>query len=47
MYFDYNKPLIARIFPDQLKIAKVIPIYKKGNRTLVDIYRPVSLLSSI
>ena len=38
-----NQSLITGIFPDQLKI----PIYKKGEYTLVDNYRPVSLLSSI
>ena len=42
-----NQSLIREIFPDQLKNAKVIPIYKKGLHTLVGNYRPISLLSSI
>lgn len=34
-------------FPDQLKVAKIIPIYKqKGEKTLVNNYRPISILSS-
>jgi len=33
------------IVPDQLKIAKVIPIYKKGDNKLACNYRPISLLS--
>ena len=42
-----NQSLITGIFPDQLRIAIVIPIYNKRDHTLVDNYRPVSLLSSI
>ena len=34
------------IFPDQLKLAKVIPIHKEGPKTNVSNYRPISLLSS-
>ena len=33
------------IFPDKLKIAKVIPKYKTGSNQSVENYRPISLLS--
>ena len=33
------------IFPDELKIAKVIPKYKTGSNQSVENYRPISLLS--
>ena len=42
-----NQSLMTGKFPDNLKIAKVIPLYKKENSELVDNYRPVSLLSAI
>ena len=31
-------------FPNILKIAKVIPMYKSGNKSLTENYRPISLL---
>ena len=32
-------------FPDELKLAKVIPIYKSGEKQMIENYRPISVLS--
>ena len=42
-----NQSLCTGIFPDKLKIAKVIPLYKKDDNKSFGNYRPISLLSSI
>ena len=40
----YNVYMNLGIFPDILKTSKITPIYKKGNRELIENYRPVSTL---
>ena len=42
-----NQSLKTGIFPEKLKLAKLIPLYKKGDASLFGNYRPISLLPSI
>ena len=42
-----NQTLASGIFPDTLKIAKIIPLFKKGDKTLLENYRPISILPAI
>ena len=42
-----NRSISSGVFPDSLKIAKVVPIYKHGSRTNIVNYRPISLLPVI
>ena len=42
-----NQSLSTGIFPDRLKIPKVIPLFKKGDEHILDNYRPISLLKAI
>ena len=39
-----NQSLSTGIFPDKLKIAKIIPLFKKEDPHKLDNYRPISLL---
>jgi hypothetical protein len=41
----YNASLESGIFQDQLKIAKVVPLYKKEDKRDIQNYRPIALLS--
>ena len=41
----YNYSFSNGLVPDQFKLARVIPIHKKGPQTLMNNHRPISLLS--
>ena len=40
----FNKSLSTGVFPEALKVAKVVPLYKKNCKQNIDNYRPVAIL---
>ena len=44
---DFNLSLMTGFHPDCLKVAKMIPVFKKGCHHIASNYRPISLLSNI
>ena len=42
-----NQSLHQGLFPEALKLAKVIPLFKKGDSSCFNNYRPISLLLSV
>jgi len=45
LVYLYNLSFETGIVPGKLKIAKVVPVYKSGDSSLPNNYRPISLLS--
>ena len=46
IFHIFNLSFSTCVVPAQFKIAKVIPIFKAGDKSSMDNYRPISLLSS-
>ena len=40
-----NMSFMEGVFPSELKLAKVVPIFKSGDSTKMSNYRPISILS--
>ena len=47
LVIDFNKAISTGTFPQHMKLADVIPLFKKDIRQLKENYRPVSLLSAL
>ena len=43
----FNDSLSSALFPDDWKCARVTPLFKQGERTDVNNYRPISVISII
>ena len=40
----FNRSIVTGIFPDEWKLSKVFPLFKQGNRSDLDNYRPISVI---
>ena len=47
LYNNFNSCLKSGMFPDELKLAEVVPVYKKNDKKDKSNYRPISILSNI
>ena len=43
----FNAAILDGVFPNELKLANVVPVFKKGDSTIKDNYRPISILPSL
>ena len=43
----FNQSLIKGIYPDDWKIAKVVPVFKNGPKNSLNNYRPISIISAV
>ena len=43
----FNKSLVSDIFPDDWKCARVTPLFKEGEQSDLNNYRPISVISVI
>ena len=41
----HNLSFSSGVVPDKLKVAKIVPVFKKGDPSIPGNYRPISLLS--
>jgi hypothetical protein len=40
----FNLSLQKGLFPDSLKVTKIRPVFKKGEKSVITNYRPISVL---
>ena len=40
----FNQSFILGVVSDQMKIAKIVPVFKAGNKKVLNNYRPISIL---
>ena len=46
MFELFDKIYKTKLIPEQWKVSKIIPTFKKGDKTLIENYRPIANLCS-
>jgi Notch-like protein len=46
LYIIFSKSMESGEIPSQLKMAKIIPLFKSGDKSIMDNYRPIALLDT-
>nr|XP_022907402.1 uncharacterized protein LOC111418925 [Onthophagus taurus] len=46
LMYIINRSITASIFPQRWKSARITPVFKKGDKSLVTNYRPIAILSN-
>jgi Notch-like protein len=46
LYIIFSKSMESGEIPSPLKMAKIIPLFKSGDKSLMDNYRPIALLDT-
>ena len=44
LYSIFNRSIVSGIFPEEWKCSKVIPLFKQGERSDLNNYRPISVM---
>lgn len=47
LQYIFNHACSAAVYPDGLKTARIVPVYKSGDKDQIENYRPISVLSVI
>ena len=47
LFANFNDIILISLFPEQLKLANIKPVFKKDSQNDKRNYRPVSILSNI
>ena len=40
----FNQSFLMEVVPDQMEIAKIVPVFNAGNKKILNNYRPISIL---
>ena len=44
IYWFGHQSIVSGISPDEWKLSKVVPLFKQGNRSDLNNYRPISVI---